>query len=136
MSPSHERVDPESLPAPSGFTHAVVSTGGRTVWLAGQTALDGGGALVGAGDVVAQYDRALANLLTALEAAGGRAEHLVSMTTYLVDVGAYRERSREVGEAWRRLVGRHYPAMAVVGVTRLWETDALVEVQGVAVVPP
>src|SRR5690606_41962202 len=59
---------------PSGFSHAVVSSGGRTVWLAGQTALDADGTIVGAGDIVAQYDRALANLLTALDAAGGRPE--------------------------------------------------------------
>lgn len=135
MSRSHERVNPESLAVPSGFSHAVVSSGGRTVWLAGQTALDADGTIVGTGDIVAQYDRALANLLTALDAAGGRPEHLVAMTAYLVDVDAYRERSREIGHVWRRLVGRDYPSMAVVGVTRLWEPDALVELQAVAVVP-
>jgi enamine deaminase RidA (YjgF/YER057c/UK114 family) len=131
----HDVVNPEGLPHPSGFNHAVVSARGRTVWLAGQTALDRDGVVVGAGDVVAQFDRALRNLLTVLGAAGGHPEHLVSMTVYLVDVDDYRAHAREIGQVWRRLVGTGYPAMAAVGVARLWDADALVEVQGVAVLP-
>jgi enamine deaminase RidA (YjgF/YER057c/UK114 family) len=132
---THVVVNPSALGKPSGFSHAVVSHGGRAVWLAGQTALDAGGTLVGPGDVVAQYDRALRNLLTALDDAGGRPEHLVSMTTYVLDVDDYRAHSRELGRVWKSLMGDHYPAMAAVGVTRLWDRDALVEVQGVAVLP-
>ena len=131
----HAVVDPPSLPTPSGFAHAVVTRGGRTVWLAGQTALDGEGRIVAPGDVVAQFEQALGNLLTALEAAGGRPEHLVTMTTYIVDVPDYRARARAIGRVWRRLVGTRYPAMAGIGVDRLWDEEALVEVQGVAVVP-
>jgi enamine deaminase RidA (YjgF/YER057c/UK114 family) len=128
-------VNPPELAAPSGFAHAVVSSGGRTVWLAGQTALDADGRIVAPGDVVAQFEQALRNLLTALQAAGGSPEHLVTMTTYIVDVPDYRARAREIGRVWRALVGTRYPAMAGIGVTRLWDDDALVEVQGVAVVP-
>lgn len=132
---THEIIRPESLARPSGFSHAVVSTGGRAVWLAGQTALDADGAVVAPGDVVAQFDRALSNLLMALDAAGGRPEHLVTMTTYIVDMEDYRAHARELGEVWRRLVGAHYPAMAGIGVARLWDADALVEVSAVAVIP-
>ncbi|NDL59356.1 RidA family protein [Phytoactinopolyspora mesophila] len=132
---SHEIIQPAELARPSGFSHAVVSTGGRTVWLAGQTALDADGHIVAPGDVVAQFDRALSNLLIALEAAGGRADHLVTMTTYIVDMEDYRAHARELGAVWRRLIGTHYPAMAGIGVSRLWDADALVEVSGVAVVP-
>jgi len=128
-------VNPPSLARPSGFAHAVVTGGGRTVWLAGQTALDADGRVVAPGDVVAQFEQALTNLLTALREAGGEPEHLVTMTTYIVDVPDYRTRAREVGQVWRRLVGTRYPAMAGIGVARLWDDDALVEVQGVAVVP-
>ena len=128
-------VNPPSLPAPSGFAHAVITTGGRTVWLAGQTAMDATGQIVAPGDVVAQFEQALSNLLTALRAAGGEPEHLVTMTTYIVDVPDYRSRAREIGRVWRRLVGERYPAMAGIGVSRLWDDDALVEVQGIAVVP-
>ena len=131
----HEIVSPPELAAPSGFNHAVVSRGGRVVWLAGQTALDQQGRIVAPGDVVAQYEQALGNLLTALAAAGGRPEHLVTMTIYLVDVPGYRACARDIGRVWRRLVGAHYPALAGIGVTRLWDDDALVEVQAVAVVP-
>ena len=129
-----ERVNPPALARPSGFAHAIVATGTRLVFLAGQTALDSTGAVVG--DTVArQFELALANLLAALRAAGGSAEHLASLTIYAVDLGDYRAHAREIGEAWRRLDGREYPAMAAVGVSRLWDPAALVEIQGYAVVP-
>lgn len=134
MTP-HEQVNPPELARPSGFSHAIVSRGGRTVWLAGQTALDADGRVVAPGDVVAQLERALTSLLVALRAAGGEPEHLVTMTVYIVDLDGYRARAGEISQVWQRLVGRHYPAMAGVGVARLWDQEALVEVQGVAVVP-
>jgi enamine deaminase RidA (YjgF/YER057c/UK114 family) len=129
-----ERVNPPALARPSGFTHAIVATGTRLVFLAGQTALDSTGAVVG-DTVTRQFELALANLLAALRAAGGSAEHLASLTIYAVDLGDYRAHAREIGEAWRRLAGREYPAMAAVGVSRLWDPAALVEIQGYAVVP-
>ena len=128
-----DAVNPDGLARPSGFSHAVVTTGGRLVFLAGQTALDASGSVVGA-DVVAQFEQALANLLTALRAAGGRAEHLTSLTIYATDLADYRRHAREMGAVWRRLAGSRYPAMAAVGVSRLWEAAAVVEVQGFAVI--
>jgi enamine deaminase RidA (YjgF/YER057c/UK114 family) len=125
------RVDPDSLPRPSGFSHAVVGTG-TTVHLAGQTALDRSGAVVGDG-VVEQFEQALSHLLTALAAAGGTPGDLASLTVYVVDMEDYRAHSRQVGQVWKRLVGGDYPAMAGIGVARLWDAEALVEVQGVAV---
>jgi enamine deaminase RidA (YjgF/YER057c/UK114 family) len=129
-----ERVNPPSLARPSGFSHAVAAAGGRLVFLAGQTALDAAGTIVG-DDVARQFEQALANLLTALAAAGGGPEHLASLTVYAVDLDDYRAHGREIGAAWRRLAGRQYPAMAAVGVTRLWDPAALVEIQGHAVLP-
>lgn len=128
-----EYVNPEGLARPRGFSHATVARG-RTVFLAGQTALNAEGVIVGDG-VVAQFEQALGNLLAALEAAGGGPEHLTSMTVYIVDVDDYRLHAREIGEVWRRLVGYRYPAMAGIGVSRLWDAEALVEVQGHAVLP-
>jgi enamine deaminase RidA (YjgF/YER057c/UK114 family) len=130
---SIERVNPPSLAAPSGFAHAVVATGGRLVFLAGQTALDESGSVVG-DTVVEQFERALDNLLTALRAAGGQPVQLASLTVYAVDLANYREHGREIGAVWRRLVGRDYPAMAAIGVSRLWDADALIEVQGYAII--
>ena len=126
-----ERIDPPELARPSGFTHAVRATG-TYVFLAGQTALDADGRIVGDG-VVAQFEQALGNLLTALRAAGGAPHQLASLTVYVVDMDDYRSQAREIGGVWRRLVGRDYPAMAGIGVSRLWDAEALVEVQGVAV---
>ncbi|HSJ22743.1 MAG TPA: RidA family protein [Nocardioidaceae bacterium] len=126
-------VNPPELGTPSGFSHAVVGSG-RTVFLAGQTALDQHGTIVGS-TVVEQFERALTSLLTALEAAGGGPEDLASLTIYIVDMEDYKANSREIGEVWKRLIGRHYPAMAGIGVSRLWDIEALVEVQGFAVLP-
>jgi enamine deaminase RidA (YjgF/YER057c/UK114 family) len=128
---SVERINPPELPKPSGFAHAVRSTGNVTVHLAGQTAMDEEGRIVG-GDVVAQFELALGNLLAALRAAGGMPTDLVSLTVYIVDMDDYKAHARDIGAVWRRLVGGEYPAMAGVGVSRLWDSDALVEVQGVA----
>jgi enamine deaminase RidA (YjgF/YER057c/UK114 family) len=72
---------------------------------------------------------------TALTAAGGRPEHLAALTVYVVDMDDYRAHAREIGRVWRRLVGTDYPAMAGIGVARLWDAEALVEVQGTAVLP-
>jgi len=131
------RVNPPGLAAPSGFSHAVlaaVSEGSRVVFLAGQTGMDAGGAIV-PGGVVAQFEQALGNLLAALAAAGGRPADLASLTVYIVDMDGYRAHAGEIGAVWRRLVGRDYPAMAGIGVARLWDAEALVEVQGTAVLP-
>jgi enamine deaminase RidA (YjgF/YER057c/UK114 family) len=127
-----ERVNPEGLAKPVGFSHAVVGTG-RIVFLAGQTALDAGGRIAGT-DVVSQFEVALGNLLAALRAAGGTPEQLASLTIYITDMDDYRAHAREIGEVWRRLVGTEYPAMAGIGVVRLWDAEALVEVQGFAVI--
>ncbi|HEX3930902.1 MAG TPA: RidA family protein [Nocardioides sp.] len=126
-----ERVNPASLARPAGFSHAVVGRG-TTVFLAGQTGMDAEGAIV-PGGVVAQFEQALANLLTALDAAGGTPGNLASVTIYIVDMDEYRARAREIGAVWRRLAGGDYPAMAGIGVPRLWDADALVELQGHAV---
>jgi len=128
-----DRIDPPELPQPSGFAHAVAGTG-RTVFLAGQTAQDAAGRIV-PGNIVAQFERALANLLTALRAAGGEPEQLAALTIYIVDVDDYRAHAAEIGAVWRRLAGSQYPATAGVGVARLWDPAALVELQGIALLP-
>jgi enamine deaminase RidA (YjgF/YER057c/UK114 family) len=128
-----ERINPDELARPSGFSHAVAVTERRLVFLAGQIGMDRGGKVVDGG-VVAQFEQALANLLTALAAAGGRPEDLVSLTLYIVDVDDYQAHGKEIGAVWRKLAGTDYPAMAGVGVTRLWVPEALVEIQGIAAV--
>ncbi len=128
---SIDRLNPAGLAKPSGFTHVVTVTADRLVFLAGQTAQDASGQIVGTG-VVGQFARALGNMLTALRAAGGDPADLVSLTVYAVDLQDYRDHAPEIGEVWRRLAGRQYPAMAAVGVQQLWDAGALVELHGVA----
>jgi enamine deaminase RidA (YjgF/YER057c/UK114 family) len=128
-----ERINPAGLARPSGFSHAVSAPAGRLVFLAGQLGMDRDGRVV-AGGVMAQFEQALSNLLTALAAAGGHPSDLASLTIYLTDVEDYQAKGKEIGAVWRRLAGSDYPAMAGVGVTKLWLPDAMVEVQGIAVV--
>ncbi len=113
----------------------------RTRWWAaaprssspGQTALNRHGVIVGNG-VVEQFEQALGNLLAALTATGGTPADLTAMTVYLTDMDDYKAHIRDIGAVWRRLAGRNYPAMAGIGVARLWDATAPVEVQGFAVV--
>ncbi|MFF7852753.1 Rid family hydrolase [Streptomyces sp. NPDC007904] len=129
-----ERVNPPDLSPPAGFSHAVVASGSRVVFLAGQTALDTDGKVTG-DTLPEQFARALTNLLTALRAAGGTPADLARVTVYATDVAAYRAHARELGRTWRELAGRDYPAMAVVEVVRLWDERAMVELDGFAVLP-
>jgi enamine deaminase RidA (YjgF/YER057c/UK114 family) len=129
-----ERVEVPSLGAGRGYSHAVAVDGpSRLIFLAGHTALDTAGTVVG-NTIVQQFERALTNLLASLAAAGGTPSDLASMTVFVVGLGSYRAESRAIGSIWRRLAGDLYPAMAVVGVTRLWDEAALVELQAVAAV--
>ncbi|MGI5403497.1 RidA family protein [Streptomyces sp. CA-135486] len=131
---SLHRHNPPELSPPTGFSHAVTATGSRLVFLAGQTALDTGGKVVGE-TLSEQFETALANLLSALAAAGGAPQDLARVTVYATDVADYRASAPELGRIWRRLAGRDYPAMAVIGVVRLWDEEALVELDGTAVLP-
>jgi enamine deaminase RidA (YjgF/YER057c/UK114 family) len=118
-------VNPPELPEPVGFAHAVVA--GGAVYLGGQ---------IGEGDtVVEQFDSAAAKLITALRAAGGEPDHLASLVVYTTDVDEYRSSLSELGAVWRTHFGKRYPAMALVGVSALFEPEAKVELMGVAVLP-
>jgi enamine deaminase RidA (YjgF/YER057c/UK114 family) len=125
MSP-HRIVNASELGEPSGFSHAVLASG-TTVYLAGQ---------IGEGATIAeQFDSAAHSLIVALKAAGGDAADLVSLQIFVTDVRAYKAARPEIGRAWRKHFGRHYPAMGLFGITELFETNALVELMGVAVLP-
>ncbi|HUA47390.1 MAG TPA: RidA family protein [Solirubrobacteraceae bacterium] len=123
-SSRHRIVNAPELGKPSGFSHAVVADG-SAVYLAGQ---------IGAGGtLVEQFDHAAGNLLTALRAAGGKPEDLVSLQVFVTDVAAYKDSAPAIGKVWRRHFGRHYPAMGLFGVRELFEPSAQVELMGVAV---
>jgi enamine deaminase RidA (YjgF/YER057c/UK114 family) len=130
---SHRIVTAPELAAPVGFAHAVVAAPGPTVYLGGQTALGPDGTIQGE-TIVEQFDVAAGNVAAALRAAGGKPEDLVSLQIFVTDVGAYKSALGELGEVYRRHFGRHYPALALLGTTGLWDAEAMVELVGVAVV--
>ena len=128
----HEIRNPETLPPAQGFSHAVIAQAGRTVYLAGQTAQQTDGAVVGA-TLAEQFDVAAGNVVKALEAAGAHPQDLVSMQIFVTDATEYQRRSKEIGEAYRRHFGRHFPAMALLEVRRLFDPAAKVELMCIAV---
>jgi enamine deaminase RidA (YjgF/YER057c/UK114 family) len=123
------RVNPGTLARPSGFTHAVCY--GDIVHLSGQTAMDANGRVVGGG-IVEQFRQALANLIEALRAASSDPTDLLSVRIYLRDIPEYQAHGKQIGQIWRELAGTAYPAMTGVGVTALWQPEALIEIEGVA----
>lgn len=132
LASPHEIRNPETLPRPAGFSHAVVAQAGRTVYLAGQTAQQADGTVV-AGTMAEQFDLAAGNVVKALEAAGAHPQDLVSMQIFVTAMVDYQRASKEIGEAYRRHFGRHYPAMALVEVRRLFDPAAKIELMCIAV---
>jgi enamine deaminase RidA (YjgF/YER057c/UK114 family) len=130
----HEILNPDSLPAAIGFSHAVVAAPGRTVYLGGQAGLDAESRLV-SDDLVEQFEQSVANVVEALGAAGGKPEHLVAMQIYVTDVGEYRESLKPLAQAYQKHLGRHYPAIALLGVKELFDPAAKVELVATAVIP-
>lgn len=128
---SKRTVNPETLPAPSGYAHGILA--GSAVYLGGQTALDRDMEIV-PGGIVEQFRQAFSNVLTTLAEAGGQPEDLVSVTIYLTDVDDYIANGKKIGRIWREMAGSEYPAMAGIGVTRLWQKEAMIEIQGIAVI--
>lgn len=128
---ANKTINPASMAKPSGYAHGMLA--GSTVYLGGQTALNKDMEIV-PGGIAEQFKQAFGNVLTTLAEAGGRPEDLVSVTIYLTDVDDYMANGREIGRLWREMAGTEYPAMAGIGVSRLWQKEALIEIQGVAVI--
>jgi len=126
-------INPKSLVVPSGYSHGIESTGGRTIYLAGQVAFDQQGKMVGAGDIVKQFDQALANLQEVVRAARGEMTDIVRLLIFVKDKGIYRDKLKEIGGVYRNYFGKHFPAMSLVEVSALFEDDAMIEIEGIAV---
>jgi len=127
-------INPDSLGAPRIIKHNLVAPKGKLLFIAGQIAWDQSQKIV-SDDFVEQFDRALANVVTVLSAAGGQPEHIVRLVIYVTDKIEYRERTREVGERYRKHLGKHFPAMVLVQVAGLLDDAANVEIEGMAVLP-
>lgn len=129
-------INPPSLMKPVGFAHGMDVKAGRIVFLSGQVAKDGNGAVVGAGDIVAQFRQVCENLRTVVATAGGALTDVAKLTIYVLDVPEYKRRIREIGAVYREYFGRHFPAMTLVGTRDLFDAadGCLLEIEGFAVI--
>ena len=128
-------INPESLGSPSGYSNGLlVDGGGKLLFIAGQIAWDVNQKIISA-DFVAQFDQALANVIAVLNAAGGQPDNIARLVIYVTDKIEYRKRTKEVGERYRKHMGKHFPAMVLVQVAGLLHDAAKVEIEGIAVIP-
>ena len=127
-------LQPPAWARPKGYSNGIAVKGGTTVYVSGQVAFNEKAVIEEKG-FAGQFRQILKNILAVLVEAGGRPEHIVRMTWYVVDRQEYLDAIREVGAAYRELIGRHYPTMAVVQVAGLVEIDARLEIEAIAVIP-
>lgn len=126
-------INPESLGAPRGYSNGVLTeAGGRLLFIAGQVGWNERQEMV-SDDLVAQFDQALANVITIVTAAGGRADQIARLIIYVTDKDEYRDQTKAIGERYRARMGRHFPAMVLVEVKSLLEDRAKIEIEGTAV---
>jgi enamine deaminase RidA (YjgF/YER057c/UK114 family) len=128
-------VNPSSLPVPRGFNHGILVASGQLLFLAGQDASGPDGSIIALGDMVAQCDHVLANLREVVRAAGGSMPDIVKINIYVSDRKAYKEQLGPLGQVFRRYFGAYYPATALFEVTSLFQDDAMIEIEGIAVIP-
>jgi enamine deaminase RidA (YjgF/YER057c/UK114 family) len=127
-------INPKRLVQPKGYNHGIKASGvANLLFLGGQVAWDGEGRLVGEGNIVLQFDKALENLLVVVEEAGGWPENIVKLNLYVTDKDLYVASLKEIGHAYRRRMGKHFPVMTLAEVKALYEPGAMVEIEGLAV---
>jgi enamine deaminase RidA (YjgF/YER057c/UK114 family) len=126
-------VTPLHFPKPRGYANGIVASG-RQLFISGQIAWDKEARIVST-DFATQFLQALDNVIAVVREAGGGTQHLVKLTVFVTDLDAYRASTRDIGEGWRARMGKHYPAMSLVKVAGLLEPGAMVEIEGIAMLP-
>ncbi len=128
-------LNPTSLAKPSGFTHGIVTQGGRLLFIAGQTAMDSTGAIVAQPpDIAGQFRQVLSNIKTIIDEAGGQMTDIVKMTIFVTDKAAYQLHLKELGAIHQSFFGKYYPAMALIEIKSLWNEEAMIEIESIAVI--
>ena len=127
-------VNPPALAKPAGYSHGFEVQGGKTLYMAGQVATDKAGAVVGKGDLVAQFRQVCENLKALVVARGGQMNDIVKLTMYVLSKADYKAKAKDIGLVYREYFGRHFPAMTLVEVKGLYDDDCAIEIEGVAVV--
>jgi len=131
-----DAINPEALGPPKGWTNGMLApAGGRVLFIAGQDAANADGHVT-TDDFCEQFDLALKKMLAVVEEAGGSALSIGRMTVFVTDLDAYREARKEIGGLWRERMGKHFPAMALMEVSRLVDPRGLVEIEATAVITP
>jgi enamine deaminase RidA (YjgF/YER057c/UK114 family) len=126
-------INPPELAHPRGFSHGILVTGGRLLFLAGQTASNAEGQIVAAGDIVGQYEQVLRNLKTVVEAAGGKMQDIVKINIFVKDRDGYLAHLKPLGQVHKAFFGNYYPATALFEISRFFQDEALIEIEGLAV---
>jgi enamine deaminase RidA (YjgF/YER057c/UK114 family) len=127
-------IELSTFPKPRGYANGVLAADGRTLHISGQIGWDRDAHLVSS-DFATQFLQALDNVISVVRAAGGGTEHIVKLLAFVTDLDAYRAAQQAIGEGWRARMGRYYPAMSLVKVAGLLEPGALVEIEGIAMLP-
>jgi enamine deaminase RidA (YjgF/YER057c/UK114 family) len=127
-------VSPPNMPKPRGYADGLIVPSGRILFISGQIAWDKDARIVSP-DFATQFLAALDNVINVVRAAGGGTQHIVKLLAFVTDLDAYRGATKSIGEGWRTRMGKYYPAMSLVKVGGLLEPGALVEIEGVAILP-
>jgi enamine deaminase RidA (YjgF/YER057c/UK114 family) len=125
-------LQPPEWPRPPGYSNGIAAQG-QTIFVAGQIGWDASGRF--ANGLTAQVEQALSNILAVLAQAGAGPQHVTRLTWFVTDIDQYREQAKAIGPDYRRIMGKHFPTMSVIGVNALVEPDALVEIEATAVLP-
>jgi enamine deaminase RidA (YjgF/YER057c/UK114 family) len=133
MAMAHEIIHPPGWTPPIGYSNAIAAESGRIVFIAGQVGWDKHQKFHSR-EIAPQFEQALKNVLAILNEAGGKPEHICRMTAYCCDKAAYIAARAMLGGIWRRLMGRHYPAMSMIFVSGLLDSPALIELEATAIV--
>jgi enamine deaminase RidA (YjgF/YER057c/UK114 family) len=129
-----ELLNPQGLERPVGYAHVAKVSGGKIVHVAGQAPFDENGQVIGKGDFVTQFVQVMRNLKTAVEAAGGRPDQYAVLTIYVTDLQAYLRNKKPLGQAYREVFGKYFPAITLVEVKSLYNPECLIEISGIAVI--
>ncbi|HSQ64080.1 MAG TPA: RidA family protein [Polyangiaceae bacterium] len=127
-------ISPAGMPRPRGYADGLVVPSGRLLFISGQIAWDKDARIVSP-DFATQFLAALDNVINVVRTAGGGTQHIVKLLAFVTDLDAYRVAMKDIGEGWRPRMGKYYPAMSLVKVAGLLEPGALVEIEGMAVLP-
>ena len=127
-------INPPTLAPPVGFSHGVLVTGGRLLFLAGQTGSNADGQIISPGDLMAQYEQTLSNLQIVVEAAGGKMQDITKLNIFIRDRNDYLAQLKPLGVVHRSFFGDYYPAMALFEVSGFFQNETLVEIEGFAII--